>query len=1558
MKGYFRQHIYLRRLQLGWLIGLILLFTACGYQVDQSVYRAADSLNTQAYRLRYKDLDSAEAVAGEAYRLSQSFPSLRAEALNHLGSCAFLRMDFERAESLFQQVLRESPNEVECLVADVCLMKICQRTALYKEFYDYRNSALRRMRRIQEDRVFWDDPRWQLRMQYAESEFSIASAVFYYYLQQKEQSLAAIDEVVENEALERDTAQLLYYYYMRGSGGMYQAPTPDEVVLGEFNYLVECLSISQEAGYTYFQANALQAMAELLKDRKNYDLLLQRRSFLMRALNGWNLPWEEWILYLAQSALDLFKEYGDWYQISGTYRTLASCCNELGRHEEALDYLTKALEYVNLHHEKYYHCPDTADRLKPYVPLALTSIELEWIKAEGIKSVPEWIARFREQLSVTYAALGLKPQSDYNRNIYLDLLDYTRQDKELESRYVALEAESEVLNRWLFAVIVGFFVLVFVGIFWNRRWRKHNALYIEKLKCTLEVCRRITAAVPTDASETDDVIEAILLAVKKDILELVGATDLQIQFEGGQDEDAGLLSSEAEESLEGGERANCCLPRRNSTVVTAAEAGFCTRFALLLPGQARPLGQVCLYTTHRLRKEDEALMQVFLPYLSWTIENGLTFVSLAGRRKQLEKEQYIHEQHVVEHKRQNLVKKACLFLVTGITPYIDRIINEVHKLRVNPAWQEETIRQEKYHYISELVTRINEYNDILALWIQMRKGTLSLTIESFPLQSLLDVLQKGRKTFEAKRQTLTVVPTEVWLKADKALTLFMIHTLAENARKYTQEGGRISVFAQETEAYVEISVQDNGPGLSAEEVRCILGEKVYDSGQIGLQTASDVHALLQNKGHGFGLMNCKGIIEQYRKINERFRVCLFQIESTPGKGSRFYFRLPKGVRKVWAGIGLVCTLSGSFSACSSDVTVSSDSLVADAAVELPLSAGVNGCASAADSLQAPLIDTLETVALDYRSLLQLEVRDSLMGEGKAGADSLRRYDRWLAVANAFSYEVYRCNVEGNFRQALVYADSAFQCLNHHFCRYAHRKGPLLALEGEGAAAELTWFERGFETDYFVLLDVRNEAAVAFLALDSLAAYRYNNAAYTALYKQVGEDRSLEDYCRRMQLSANNKTVAIILCGGLLVVFIVGYYLLNFRYRLMYRYNLEQVLEMNRKVFLTSLQEPHTPLSLVDRLAQELFDSINELLPIDRLGMAIFSEETQGLQVAIHPLGDDEEELREHMSRCFEMKQPLWRVHDRFKCLPLWAETGGEKRCTGVLALQVALPTGREDDRLMLELVANYVGIIVYHAVILKARKFRDLEMAQDEARRTLREENQLHVQNLVLDNCLSTIKHETIYYPNRIKQIIDRLPLCASAEEAAEQLETIDELISYYKGIFTLLSSCAARQLEEVTFRRRNVQAVDLGNYALRYFQRIVKRLPYRVTLDVQAGTETVIGDEIQLKYLVENLLNEALAYPADGCLVWSVRRQGAFVRFDFCDTRRNPSMEELNQLFYPQLSRMQEGGQGMGAGTEYLICKQIIRDHDEYVGRRGCRINAEPAPGGGFTVWFTLPAR
>ena len=1462
----------MKKLLVGWLwmMGIFMVsasFLACGGEGNADDFLRADSLNRWSYEQRYKDLEASEQAAREALQVGKRYSSIQAEALNNLAFCAFMRMDFEGADSLLNEVYAETANELECLVADVGMMKVCQRTAMNKEFYDYRNSALRRMKRIGEDEEALTDERIRHRYHYACSEFSITSAVYYYYLQQEAQSMESIDEIDVARELEGDTAQLLYYYYMKGSGGMYEAETPEEVVVGEFDYLMDCLMLSHEQGYVYFEANASQAMAELLKDKKNFLLLMEKRPGMMRVLNRKDLPWEELVVAFAESALKLFKEYGDWYQISGTHRTLASCYIELGQHDEALNQLTEALSYVNLHHEKYYHCHDTLDRLKPYVPMATSSTELKWINTEGIQTVPEWIARFREQLSVTYAALGMKPQSDYNRNIYLDILDYTRQDKELESRFMALEDETSMLNGLLAVVMGGFVILVCLLIYLNKRWRVRNALYIHKLKSALEVCRQITASVPSDASEVEDVIDAVMGAVKERILTLTGASDMRI--------------------LPVDEEGNLPSPTGGISFVLKGSEGK----ALALWNLEMPVV---------LTKEDKALLEVILPYLSWTLENGLALISLGDERRRLEKEQYVHEQHLVENKRQNVVKKACMFIVTGITPYIDRVVNEVHKLVAFDYLANPSIKEEKYRYMGELVDRINEYNDILSLWIKMRQGSLSLNVETFELNPLFEVLQKGRKTFEAKGQAFSVEPTDVWVKADKALTFFMVNTLTENARKYTQRGGGIKVYATEAEDYVEISIQDNGPGLSAEDVDCILNEKVYDSGKIGLQTTNDADALRKSKGSGFGLMNCKGIIEKYRKTNALFRVCTFQVESKVGEGSRFYFRLPKGVRRV-LGICLWMVFPGLFGCGEGKGAV----------VEV-----------ANDSLHANVV-----------------MNDTLLYE-----------------ANRLANRVYEANLGGRHEEAVVYADSALNKLNEHFLKYADFVAPLLQLVGEGASAELAWFGEHFDTDYYALLDIRNEAAVAYLAMGELDAYRYNNRAYVSLYKQISVDASLEEYCKRMRLSANNKMVAIMLCVALLVALLAGYYFLYLRHRLRHRYGLEQVLEINRRALTVPAYQQEEVSGFVQGLVDGLFKEMNELVALDEWGIAVYSEEVHGLCYAFSD-SDKGEELKEEMLCCFESEKLNWMPDKKLWCLPLCVEVGGENRCVGVMALHCASHTGQE-DRLMLELVAGYVAIIVYNAMELVAQKYRDIDWARDEARRVVREENLLHVQNMVLDNCLSTIKHETIYYPNRIKQILDRLHEGLSEEEERQQVETISELIGYYKDVFTILSSCASRQLEEVTFRRGVVKASDLADGVTKYFRRVIKKSSSRLELNVKADPLTMTGDAVLLRYLLENLINEAMTYAGDGMLELQIYKEGAFVRFDFIDRRRNYSQEELNQLFYPHLSRMQHAQEGVLAGTEYLVCKQIIRDHDEFAGRRGCRINACIADGGGFMVWFTIPAR
>ena len=1432
-----------------YIIGIVLFasFFSCTDMVPTKEVRLIDSLNGKAYAYRYRSLDSSYKYANEAYRQVNFYKSGKAEASNNLGFCAFMAMDFDRAEALHKEVYKLTKNELELLIADIGLMKICQRTAMNKEFYDYRNSALKRMKRIREESDLFADRHEALRLDYAFTEFFIVSSIYYYYLQQRQEAITSLNRIPEDEAL-TDTNQLLYYHYIKGSASLVEATKPEDRKMREFDQLYITWRTAVQTNHPYFEGNGLQGLANLMVSPNNFELFRTRRGY---ALDQFGFPVDSLLpLRMAQRALEKFREYNDLYQIAGAYVSIGKYMNEHGRYTEALDTLAKALDCVNQHHMLYYHhAADTLDKLHVFVEGDTTYTGVPWIMQEDVRTVPEWISRIREQLSVSYAGLGMKYASDYNRNIYLDILNYTRQDKELESRYLSLEADSRQMTLVLSLVIVGLVLVVILWWFFNKRSKIRNQVDVERLQRILTLCRDITSSIPMNVP-----------LIQQGIDQLFGKGRLQLE----------------------------------------------------IPEE----GKAALVPLHRLNRDEKALVHVLEPYIVWAADNEQMVEALSDERMQLEKQRYVYEQHIAGNKRQNLIKKACLAIVNGINPYIDRILNEVHKLTERGYIDNAKIKKEKYQYIDELVTTINEYNDILALWIKMKQGTLSLNIETFSLNELFELLGKGRRAFEMKNQKLEIEPTTVMVKADRALTLFMINTLAENARKYTPEGGTIKVYARTTEdAYVEISVEDNGRGISEEDVAHIIGEKVYDSRVIGMKNAADPEVLKENKGSGFGLMNCKGIIEKYKKTNDLFRGCVFDVESELGKGSRFYFRLPSGVRKAM-GVLLLCLL-------------------------LPL--GMVSC----------LHDPIPPMLQDGDSIVV--VMDSA-------------YEDLLDVASDYANAAYFANVDENYELALQYIDSAMLFLNEHYEKYARPDRPhrYMKLVGEGTPTEISWWNELFDSDYHVILDIRNEAAVAFLALKQLDAYSYNNSAFTDLYKLQGEDQTLEAYCRQLERSNTNKTVGIILCFVLLIVSLVGYYFLYMRKRLQNRLNLEQVLEINQKVFAASLVRPQeqenaealqreesTLKEIPQRIVDEAFGSVNELLTIDRMGIAVYNETTHRLEYASRP----GQEMPEMVEQCFSAGEYLSEQH--LQAIPLMVEAGGEHQCVGVLYLERREGTEQETDRLLFELVARYVAIVVFNAVVKLATKYRDIESAHEETRRASWEDSMLHVQNMVLDNCLSTIKHETIYYPNKIKQIVGRLNAQNLSEtEEREAVETMTELIEYYKGIFTILSSCASRQLEEVTFRRTVIPVQELLDAAGKYFKKLMKNRPERIELEIESMEAKVIGDVNQLRFLLENLIDEALTVREDGVIRLQARKDNEYIRFLFTDTRREKSVEELNQLFYPNLARMTSGEKGELRGTEYLVCKQIIRDHDEFAGRRGCRINAEPAEGGGFTVYFTIPRR
>ena len=78
----------------------------------------------------------------------------------------------------------------------------------------------------------------------------------------------------------------------------------------------------------------------------------------------------------------------------------------------------------------------------------------------------------------------------------------------------------------------------------------------------------------------------------------------------------------------------------------------------------------------------------------------------------------------------------------------------------------------------------------------------------------------------------------------------------------------------------------------------------------------------------------------------------------------------------------------------------------------------------------------------------------------------------------------------------------------------------------------------------------------------------------------------------------------------------------------------------------------------------------------------------------------------------------------------------------------------------------------------------------------------------------------------------------------------------------------------------------------------------------------------------------------------------GDFIRVSLTNRSRTLDADTLRTMFYPQqLSNSSDQLQG----AEYIVCRQIIREHDAHFDHIGCRIKAEACEGG-YVVWFALP--
>ncbi len=158
-------------------------------------------------------------------------------------------------------------------------------------------------------------------------------------------------------------------------------------------------------------------------------------------------------------------------------------------------------------------------------------------------------------------------------------------------------------------------------------------------------------------------------------------------------------------------------------------------------------------------------------------------------------------------------------------------------------------------------------------------------VQSFDLAAMIrETVAEMTPLFDQRHQTYSTNGTEneVKVDGDPNQIRHVLHNLLLNAIRFTPDEGHIQAALESFESEVRVAISENGIGIPKEEFN-----RIFDQFFHAQRSTSHSSGTIEFKssGLGLGLAIAKRIIEMHRGR--------IWVESEVGKGSTFYFTLPK-----------------------------------------------------------------------------------------------------------------------------------------------------------------------------------------------------------------------------------------------------------------------------------------------------------------------------------------------------------------------------------------------------------------------------------------------------------------------------------------------------------------------------------------------------------------------------------------------------------------------------------------------------------------------------------------
>ncbi|MGI9541676.1 MAG: ATP-binding protein [Cyclobacteriaceae bacterium] len=193
----------------------------------------------------------------------------------------------------------------------------------------------------------------------------------------------------------------------------------------------------------------------------------------------------------------------------------------------------------------------------------------------------------------------------------------------------------------------------------------------------------------------------------------------------------------------------------------------------------------------------------------------------------------------------------------------------------------DNLSQEKWSQFHSKVSAslhdVTNLLDNLLYWSQAQMGSREVELRQFKVKNIIDKNielyrdSANQKQIQLKAESLQEDPIVV---CDENVLNLVMRNLLNNAIKYTDHNGKVTVALKLENGHLKISIMDTGIGMAPELIEKLF-EKQYHYTSPGTEN---------ERGTGLGLKLCKEFIERQDGT--------ISVESQPGEGSNFSFTIP------------------------------------------------------------------------------------------------------------------------------------------------------------------------------------------------------------------------------------------------------------------------------------------------------------------------------------------------------------------------------------------------------------------------------------------------------------------------------------------------------------------------------------------------------------------------------------------------------------------------------------------------------------------------------------------